>query len=292
MRSIAMTLHPFRLLLPCSSITSQNSEKNKIRAKVQVLTKTQSLLEQAGLEKGTRCKSASVTHPAISAVARPGFVGPMASGEALPSVRQSWWRRVQICLDDVLHYLFHRGCPFVLEQNVGWRDSDLGRLRVVASHATARHLSKEGGLVQKVDDRGCEFQFRPRPWPSHARRGGTGVREAFCGSSLQVHVSTAARLGQGSAAMCLLLPEAVQAPRLCDEDVRRSPRTQSRCPRTRRPHWDRRQVPPRRSVRTNRCQGGGSRSRSPEMSGHGSLRRALNRRSSSHRWKHWRFWLR
>ena len=51
MRSIAVTLHPFRLLLLCSS------KKNK----VQVLTKTRSLLEQAGLEQGNRCKLASVT---------------------------------------------------------------------------------------------------------------------------------------------------------------------------------------------------------------------------------------
>ena len=68
-----------------SSITSQNSEKNKIRAKVQVLTKTQSLLEQAGLEQGNRCKSASVTQPAISATAMTlGLAGPLAS----PSMRR------------------------------------------------------------------------------------------------------------------------------------------------------------------------------------------------------------
>ena len=48
MRLIAMTLHPFRLLLLCSSSTSQNSKKNK----VQVLTKTRSLLEQTGLGVG------------------------------------------------------------------------------------------------------------------------------------------------------------------------------------------------------------------------------------------------
>ena len=76
-------------------------------------------------------------------------------------------------------------------------------------------------------------------------------------SSLSFHLSSPARLGQGS----FSLPEApgsadigMQAPRLFDDDVSRPACAQSRCPCQFRPRWNRRMVPSRRSVGTGQCQ--------------------------------------
>ena len=43
-----------------------------------------------------------------------GRISQYVVGDSAATWR-SWWRRVQLCLDDILHYLFHCGCPFVLE---------------------------------------------------------------------------------------------------------------------------------------------------------------------------------
>ena len=70
--------------VPISSTTLQNSEKSMIRARVQRLTKVRGHLGQDGQEQGSRCKSASVIHSVIFAMAR----GSMATNvKALPSVR-------------------------------------------------------------------------------------------------------------------------------------------------------------------------------------------------------------
>ena len=86
----------------------------------------------------------------------------------------------------------------------------------------------------------CAYgELRGMPGPSHVRRGGTGIREAFLRSSLSFHGSSPARVGQGSAAICFLLLEAPGS-----AVVSRSACTQSRCPGQFRPHQNRRMVPP------------------------------------------------
>ena len=83
----------------------------------------------------------------------------------------------------------------------------------------------------------------------------------FLRSSLQVYVSSPARLGQGGAAICFLLPQTpgsadlrMQALRLFVEDVSRSTRAQSGRPSQFRPHRNRRMVSSCRSVGTGQCQ--------------------------------------
>ena len=81
------------------------------------------------------------------------------------------------------------------------------------------YLAKKGRLVQKVDDRGCEVpvlcimaSFEKGLGPgSCTSREHWSTRGRFLGPLYRFMSLHPARLGQGSAAICFLLPEAPRA---------------------------------------------------------------------------------